>query len=211
MSQSASIIENLILEVDRYLTRFDMPGVAESRAGIARWGTTVTREMVPQWLPSCAHLAQALATIDDARLAEAIGKAAPVLRWITYDSYPRAEVGEALAAGHAFASLIGQDAPVAAVDYDLGLFFIAPNTLYRDRHHAAPELYAPLTGPHGWRFEPGGPFTFRPAHDPVWNEPFQPHATLTGNVPFLCIFCWTSDVDQPAHIIQAPDWGDYET
>jgi hypothetical protein len=74
---------------------------------------------------------------------------------VTYDRYPRAEIGARFLQGMPLPRSWGR-APFAARDFDLGLFLIAPHVLYRDHHHAAPELYAPLTGPHGWRFGPGG-------------------------------------------------------
>lgn len=81
--------------------------------------------------------------------------------------------------------------PLAAEDFDMGIFLVAPDTLYRDHQHAAPELYAPLTGPHGWRFGPGRPLQIKHAHEPVWNPPQQPHLTKTGKIPFLSLFVWT--------------------
>ncbi len=200
----------LITEIDRYLQRFSGENIARVRDGIAKWRIGLERDVIPRQLSTCAYLDAALQTVDVKSLAGALHKAAPLLHWITYDAYPRDEIGAKFADGHAFASLIGEDAPVKAIDFELGLFVIAPRTLYRDHHHAAPELYAPLTGPHGWRFKPGDPFVQRPAHVPVWNEPFTPHATLVGEVPFLCIFCWTKDVNETASVIPAPDWGRYE-
>ena len=102
--------------------------------------------------------------------------------------------------------LLGGEGPFAAHDFDLGLFLIAPDVLYRDHRHAAPELYAPLTGPHGWRFGTGRPLIVKPAHQPVWNPPNQPHLTKVGRVPFLCLFVWTKDVNKPADVIAANDW-----
>ncbi|MDZ7908534.1 MAG: dimethylsulfonioproprionate lyase family protein [Gemmobacter sp.] len=112
----------------------------------------------------------------------------------------------AFADGHAFASLLGEAAPIPAQDFDLGLFLIAPHVLYRDHAHAAPELYAPLTGPHGWRFGPGRPLVLKPAHQPVWNPPQRPHLTKVGALPFLCLFAWTREVNSPARVIPADDW-----
>ncbi len=106
--------------------------------------------------------------------------------------------------------MVGENAPVAARDFDLGLFLIAPGTLYRDHRHPAPELYAPLTGPHFWRFRPDAPLLPKPAHRPVWNDPLQPHATKVGAVPFLCLFVWTRDVNLPAEVLPASDWPDIE-
>ena len=44
------------------------------------------------------------------------------------------------------------------------------------------------------------------AHTPVWNPPQRPHATKVGAVPFLCLYAWTSDVAEPALIVEADDW-----
>ncbi len=59
----------------------------------------------------------------------------------------------------------------------MGLFVIAPHVLYRDHAHAAPELYLPLTGPHGWRFAPG------PAQCPPAQCPPPPARRLDNRSP----------------------------
>jgi hypothetical protein len=139
-------------------------------------------------------------------LAAAIADAAVRLEWITYDFYPLDQIGVDFANGHAYASIMGGDSPFVADDFDLGIFLIAPGVLYRDHRHAAPELYAPLTGPHGWRFGTGRPLMVKPAHQPVWNPPYQPHLTKVGRVPFLCLFVWTKDVNEIAQVLPSDDW-----
>lgn len=199
----------LVDEADRYLAGLDGPGIAEVRSLIARWRDAPAASRPGLRHPVIeAHLGPALATLAPGHpaLAAAIAAAAPRLDWVSYDLYPPEEIGPDFAAGHAFASLIGEDAPIVAQDFDLGLFLIAPHVLYRDHCHAAPELYAPLTGPHGWRFGPGTALTLLPAHRPVWNEPGAPHLTKVGTVPFLCLFSWTRDVAQPARVLPATDW-----
>ncbi len=201
----------LVDAVDRYLATLAGPGVAEVRAGLnaARGGPVVPQALAGVENPvKAAWLSQAITALARSHpaLAEAIDRAAPVLRWITYDGYPREAIGAEFADGHAYAPIIGGGAPVAAVDYDLGLFLIAPDVLYRDHRHAAPELYAPLTGPHGWRFAPGAPLVIKPAHLPVWNDAQQPHLTKVGPVPFLCIYGWTRDVEALAEVVPASDW-----
>lgn len=54
------------------------------------------------------------------------------------------------------------------------------------------------------------PLIVKPAHQPVWNPPHQPHLTKVGEVPFLYLFVWTRDVDQIAQVIPADDWPDLE-
>jgi hypothetical protein len=208
-----ALIRALIEESDRYLAALPGPGVAEVRAGLARWRDGPVTPAAPRENPVVAdHLAPALAALapDHPALAATLAAAAPHLAWVTYDRYPLAEIGESFAQGHAFASLIGEEAAIPAQDFDLGVFLIAPHVLYRDHCHAAPELYAPLTGPHGWRFGSGLPLVTRAAHQPVWNPPFQPHLTKVGPLPFLCLFAWTRDVAEPARVLPADDWPELE-
>lgn len=202
-------VRTLVDAADAYLARHDGPGVADVRAGLtlARQRPFALRRASANAVVD-AHLAPALATLapDEPQLAGAIADAAPHLSWITYDAYPRDLIGAAFADGHAFGSLVGGGAPLPAEDYDFGLFLIAPHVLYRDHAHRAPELYAPLTGPHGWRFGPGLPLEIMPAHRPVWNDPYRPHLTKVGPVPFLCLFGWTRDVNEAATVVPADDW-----
>lgn len=196
----AARIALLVAEADRYIATLPGPGVAEVRAGLA-----AAIPALPATAPNPiveAHLSTALTAVTETHptLAAALEGASPHLHWITYDKYDRAKIGEAFATGHAFAPL------ASGRDYELGIFLIAPHILYRDHAHAAPELYAPLTGPHGWRFGPGTALTVKPAHVPVWNPPHQPHSTKVGRVPFLCLYGWTRDVTVPAYVIAADDW-----
>ena len=206
---AGTLIRHLVEEADSYLSTLTGPGVAEVRAGLSLWrhgpckpAPGPANPVVTQHLP--AALTEATKTA--APLVGAITAAAPHLTWITYDLYDPGQIGPAFARGHAFASLVGEVAPIRARDFDLGLFLIAPGVLYRDHAHAAPELYAPLTGPHGWRFGPDTPIQIKPAHQPIWNPPHQPHLTKVGAIPFLCLFAWTRDVNAPAYVLPAGDW-----
>ncbi len=203
-------IRKLLACIDKYLARFDTMDIATVRQGIAACVGTAVEIPPASHLPACNHIHAALCAMQEKELARAIGIAAPFLQWVDYGAYPEEEIGATFAAGHAFASLIGEAAPIFASDFDVGLFVIGPGILYRDHKHAAPELYAPLTGPHSWRFKPNTPFIPRAADVPVWNEPHAPHATLVGEVPFLCIYCWTKDVNKPAVVVPASDWHLYE-
>ena len=201
---------HLLDEIDRYLQPFTGPGIAEARTGIAT-ARAQSVNMAQDPPANCVvgtHLPPALAALapDYPALAANISATTPLLLWETYADYAPGAVGEDFEKGHAFTSLIGANAPLYAEDFDLGLFLIAPDTLYRDHCHPAPELYAPLTGPHLWRFGVDAPLRVKPAHEPVWNQPNAPHMTKSGPVPFLCIFCWAQNANAPAHILPANDW-----
>lgn len=203
-------LQALAFEIDVYLRQFSIAGVADVRQGLARWAVGTPHLPKPRTLPACNLVASATEHMSSSRLAAAIRVATPLLRWGAYDAYPLSEIGERFASGHAFATLVGEGGPFDARDYDLGLFVIGPSIYYRDHKHAAPELYAPLTGPHGWRFRPGDRLEWLPRDVPVWNEPFRPHATMTGQVPFLAIYGWTRDVNEIAQVIPCDDWAAIE-
>lgn len=207
-------IRELIEATDTYLVRFEGPGLSDVRAGIRRWKDGPMRPVEPVRIDATRYADMALEwmkTNGEPDLAGTIEAAMPYLEWGAYDPYPREEIGEKFAIKHAAASLIGSSGQIGSEDFDLGLFVFAPDTFYRDHHHAAPELYAPLTGPHGWRFAPGQPLDWRPAHQPVWNEAWAHHAFKSGPVPFFCIYSWTRDVAIPARMIIESDWADFET
>jgi hypothetical protein len=167
----------------------------------------------PRELAACRHLEPALANARAAGLGgivNAIEQARPHLHWITSDLYPPEDIGPRFARSHAFAEIIGPGAAIAAADYALGLFIIGPQVLYRDRHHPAPELYLPLTGPTRWRFGAGAPWETRAAGQPVWNPANHVHATIVDAVPFLCLYAWTRDVREPSAVDIAPDWAELD-
>jgi hypothetical protein len=203
----ATAVSNLVETIVAYLETNGGPGTAEVLAALELIPDRSLRPTDPQPVPLCGFLDEALDMIDGrADLRQAIGAARPFLHWVTYDLYPREEIGPYFPVAHAFASLVGPDAPIHAADFELGLFLIAPRILYRDRHHAAPELYAPLTGPHRWRFGVNEPWIELPAHRMVWNESWAVHATATGESPFLSIYSWTSDINVLARVVRASDW-----
>ncbi len=209
----ADVLSALVEASEEYLRGLLVhPGAEDVRMGLAgrkgppKLPAPRSNPVADRWLaPAIDDLAS-----THPSLAGAIAAAAPHLDWITYDLYPRDEIGEAFPKGHAFARLVGEGATFAASGVELGLFVMAPHLVYRDHNHAAPELYAPLTGPHDWRFGPGSPLVSKPAHEPVWNPPFRPHLTRTGRVPFLAFYVWTRDINEPARVIHADDWAALE-
>ncbi len=201
-------LSRLMVEATTYLAPLHCPGAAELRRLLAN--RAQASALPATTLPSviATHLPAALTALimTHPSLAHAIAAASPHLTWTTFESYPHDQIGPAFATGHAFCPLIGPQAPFPADDAEFGLFLIAPHILYRDHSHPAPELYLPLTGPHGWRFGPNRPLIVRPAHHPVWNDPNRPHLTKVGPIPFLAFYGWTREVDKPAIVLPADDW-----
>ncbi len=202
-------IRRLVAEIEAYLATLTGLGAVEVRTGLGQWkhGPFVQRPTHETSLPLELDMALKLLSADGhTSLALAIAQASKHLHWMTYDRYPLGEIGDTFGCSHSYCSIVGEGSPIEAQDFDLGLFIIKPHTLYRDHQHKAPELYAPLTGPHGWRFRKGDPLIWKAAHQPIWNESNQHHATKTGPNPFLCIFGWTQDVGEKATVIGCDDW-----
>jgi hypothetical protein len=211
MPSEPTAIARLIEEIDRYLADLEGPGIAEVRQGIFRFGQGPVRDGIEPAAPACGHLDAALFCVNGAdTLRHAIEEVRSQLRWITYDAYPPEAIGRRFPVAHAFASLIGGEGFFPADDFELGLFLLAPKTLYRDHRHKAPELYVPLTGPHEWRFGVGESWREFAAHEPIWNPSMRVHATLVREVPFLALFAWTRDVGAASVVVPAADWAELE-
>ena len=206
-------IRNLIDRIEIYLGRFEGPGLADVRAGITRWKSGPIRDVTPKRIKQVEHIDTALDWMDahgDRSLASAIRAALPYLEWAAYDPYPRELIGDVYAENHTMASLIGEGGQIGSVDFDLGLFGFGPDILYRDHKHAAPEMYAPLTAPHGWRFKSGDQLNWHSSHQPQWNEPWAQHAFKSGPNPYFCVFGWTKDVNISAEMVACDDWAALE-
>jgi len=90
-------------------------------------------------------------------IADCLLAARDDLVWVKdQDDYylPGADLGEGYRKCNLHTSLIGPNGcGYYHPDFDLGIFMLGPQTLYRDHSHAAPELYVSLSEKTGWRFD----------------------------------------------------------
>ena len=161
-------------------------------------------------------LDQAMACIPDDRFATlkaALIAARDHLHWRVDDGRYYAEgadVGDGYRTGNMHALLAGpQGCPIRAEDFLLGFFLLTPRRLYRDHAHAAPEIYIPLTGPSGWRFDLGS-WQDHDAGTVIYNAPQKVHATRVYDVPFLALFAWMRDTGPACYVVPADDWAKVE-
>jgi hypothetical protein len=178
------------------------PGAAELRRLLAHRSET-PRPRPAQTLPVVTrHLEKALFALRATHpaLATAITTASPQLHWQTPDSDSPDPDSPAIC------TLLGGNAPFPARDAEFGLCLIAPHGLHRDHSHPAPELYLPLTGPHGWRFGPDRPLIRKPALVPIWIDAHRPHLIKAGATPFLALYGRTRDAQAHARTLPASDW-----
>ena len=120
------------------------------------------------------------------------------------------DVGDGYRRGNLHALLVGpEDCPFVANDFLLGFFLLSPKTLYRDHKHLAPEIYVPLTGPSGWRFDQGA-WKDHTAGSAIYNPPNLVHATRVYETPFLALFAWSQDIGSACEVVFAGDWENVE-
>ena len=94
-------------------------------------------------------------------------------------------------------------------DFNLGIFMLGPNTLYRDHRHAAPELYLNLSEKSGWRLR-GGDWQDYAAGSLIWNASGEVHATRVYEQPFISVFAWLKEVNEPCEVVVMDDWDEIE-
>ncbi len=120
------------------------------------------------------------------------------------------EVGQGYRKCNLHTQLIGPDASgYFQSDFILGFFLLGPWTLYRDHRHAAPELYLNLSNRTGWRIK-SRHWQDYSAGSFVWNEAHATHATRVYSKPFLSIFIWLENIEQPCFLVPCSDWKSIE-
>ncbi len=142
--------------------------------------------------PVLAHLDAALGFACGAEL-KALGRSLAAAReqlvWTQNASYDEARGGRGLLASYAYACLSGPDGPQRCDAPLAGYILIAPNFEYADHRHAPREVYLLLTPGARWRLD-GGEWFEVAAGELIVHEPWQLHATRTGDGPLLAFAAW---------------------
>jgi hypothetical protein len=175
------------------------PGAAETSTRLAETVPTLKYSKIdPAREPACDYIPEALGLIAKTRgdLAEAITAIEGDLHWAIPKSYTPDLFTSDYLRRYVYAQIIGAGGPLSGDDFRMGLFCVAPDEDYPTHFHAAPEMYYPLTGPHDWQ-RGVEDWVSKPAFEMLWHDPWETHATRTGANPFLAIWIWTRDTDQP--------------
>jgi hypothetical protein len=158
----------------------------------------------PTRLPMLRHLPQCLgeAMMLDSDLAAAIAANEDNFEWRQTAHYSDAIMGDGFMANYGWAEIIGPHGFFPGEDFLLGLLMLGPHRYYRERIHVAPELYWPLTSSSQWS-KSGGGFKTRDQGALIWHPPMTMHATKTGDVPLLAVWCWLRDTSLPAKLVES--------
>jgi hypothetical protein len=142
-------------------------------------------------------------------LTQALRRARPYLYWQSdggqfYEE--GSDVGRSYREGNMICTLVG---PVNSCFYSndlfICLFFLQPQTLYRDHVHEASEMYFNLTGPCGFRLG-NDDWVDYPGDSLVWNRPWAAHATRVYQAPFLSVVSWVGNINGLCRVVPRDDW-----
>jgi hypothetical protein len=150
--------------------------------------------------PVLAHLDAALRLAQAgelAALAESVAEACGLLRWSQNAAYDEARVGRELLDSYAYACLSGPDCLQRCEAPLSGYILLGPNFEYPDHQHAPREVYLVLTPGTRWCLDSGEWFDVE-VGDLIVHEPWQMHATRTGEYPFLAFVAWLERGDRSA-------------
>ncbi|MEQ1524678.1 MAG: dimethylsulfonioproprionate lyase family protein, partial [Aestuariivirga sp.] len=111
-STAETALRTLVAEIETYVSGLKGPGISSVLEGINKWARGPVGQIKSRSLPACDHLGPALHAMRKPSLAKAIADARPFLHWVSYDAYPREDIGAAFADNHAFASIIGAGCPI---------------------------------------------------------------------------------------------------
>jgi len=142
--------------------------------------------------PVLAHLDAALRLARDgelAALAETFAAARGALKWSQNAAYDEDSVGRKLLDNYAYACLSGPDCLQPCEAPLGGYILLGPNFEYPDHNHAPREVYLVLTPGTRWCLDSGEWFDVA-VGDLIVHEPWQMHATRTGEHPFLAFAAW---------------------
>ena len=153
------------------------------------WASAPRRRPFERPLPALRLLPGAVARTGalDRRLAAALWRAMPALRW--RQTYSKAQVGGRFLENYAWTEFVGPAAPVRCSRLSAGLLLLGPEVHYPGHFHPAEEIYVPLAGTAEWQ-RAGEPWTARPPGTAVLHESGAIHAMRTASEPLLALYLW---------------------
>ena len=132
-----------------------------------------------------------------AGLVEAFEAARDDIRWTQNAAYDEARVGRELLDRYAYACLSGPDGPQRCEAPLCGYILLAPNLEYADHRHAPREIYLLLTPGAQWSLDSGDWFEVE-AGALIVHQPWQMHASRSGDQPMLAFAAWLERGDRLA-------------
>lgn len=131
-------------------------------------------------------------------LAHAVAEATTGLTW--RQTYPEHDVSDAFLERYGWSEICGLAGPVPSATLACGVLLLGPETHYPPHHHAAAELYVPLSGEAEWQCGVGD-YVLRTPGSCIVHRPGESHAMRTFAAPLLALYLWSGEgLDRPAQL-----------
>jgi hypothetical protein len=170
------------------------PFLADWPSVYSRREIAAARLPVLRWLPDLAGGAESFG----ADLVAAACRAAPKLDW--RQTYSAADLDAAFLENYGWSEILGSVGPIESERIACGFLILGPSTFYPSHHHAAEELYVPLSGTAAWQQGDGAWREHLPG-TPIHHRSEEPHAMRTGGSALLALYVWRgADLGQKARL-----------
>jgi hypothetical protein len=166
-------------------------------------------------LPVCRFWSSCLESTSDesvpdrsplTRVAAALGRLTPSLRWRQNPNYRQSPPSESFLASYGYAELCGSYGLIEA-EIRFGVLVLGPGTCYPPHRHPAEEIYIPLGRGEWQRGEAdvdADRWIEQPAGRVIHHPPFVPHATRGLKQPLAALYLWRGDLATEAKLDPTP-------
>jgi hypothetical protein len=104
-------------------------------------------------------------------------------------TYTKEDFGREFIENYGWMELVGTRGHFVSEEIAAGFLVLGPHLHYPDHHHAAEEIYIPLTGDTAWR-KGDGPYAEHAAGSVIHHPSNVNHAMKTGPEPLLAFYLW---------------------
>lgn len=174
----------LLAEFRDYLASLDAPDVARFLAGFD-WNLP-SRHLAPASIPAVRHLASISNGRGDGLLAM-LSQHAQDLHWGR--TYTAADFDDHFLQNYGWMELFGSRGHFVSGEMAGGFLILGPDVDYPDHHHAAEEVYVPLTDGSLWS-KGRGPFAARSVGGVIHHPSGIDHAMKTTDQPLVALYLW---------------------
>lgn len=182
-----TIFDELLQGFRDYLVGKDAAPVRDFIGNMA-W-TLPERALEANTLSCLRHLPRAagLAPSAERELAAHLARSAQSLHW--GQTYTTADFGQRFIDNYGWVELFGTRGHFRNDSIAAGFLILGPSVVYPDHHHAAEEIYIPLTGTAEWRMGDDD-FRVRCGGEIIHHASNVSHAMRTGSEPLLALYLW---------------------
>jgi hypothetical protein len=181
------IPRRVLVATREYLAGFEETALETFLGDVAR--PMEERTLIANPLPCLRHLDRiaSVAAGDGSEIIRLLANSRDGLRW--GQTYTEEDFSRDFIENYGWMELVGTRGHFVNEEIAAGFLVLGPHLHYPDHHHAAEEIYIPLTGDTAWRKD-DGPYVEHRAGTVIHHPSNVNHAMKTGSEPLLALYLW---------------------